>query len=138
MDDGLADLLHRVAGLVDKATRRRMDDCGLSHRQLRLLTTLQDIEPATQHRLAQALAVSDPAISRALRPLEKAGLVRVDIDPAHKRRRLVSTTETGRETVHATRNPYAAELDADFPYESYLHDTAALAEFLEPARRQTD
>ncbi|MGX1773824.1 MarR family winged helix-turn-helix transcriptional regulator [Nocardia brasiliensis] len=138
MDDGLADLLHRVAALVDKATRRRMDDSGLSHRQLRLLTTLQDIEPATQHRLAQALAVSDPAISRALRPLEAAGLVRVDIDPAHKRRRLVSSTEAGRDTVRATRNPCPADLGADFPYESYLRDTAALAEFLEPARRQTD
>ncbi|WP_280426954.1 MarR family winged helix-turn-helix transcriptional regulator [Nocardia brasiliensis] len=138
MDDGLADLLHRVASLVDKATRRRMDDYGLSHRQLRLLTTLRDIEPVTQHRLAQALAVSDPAISRALRPLAAAGLVRVAIDPAHKRRRLVSTTEAGRDTVHATRNPCTAELDPDFPFESYLHDTAALAEFLEPARRQTD
>lgn len=63
---------------------------------MRLLGTLEDIEPATQHRLAQALSVSDPSISRSLRPLEAEGLVRITIDPDHARRRLVRLTESGR------------------------------------------
>ncbi|NNH69863.1 MarR family transcriptional regulator [Nocardia uniformis] len=137
MDDGLGDLLHRVVFLLGEATRRRVDNSsGLSYSQIRLLGTLEDIEPVTQHGLAQALAVSDPAISRALRPLEDAGLVQVHIDPEHKRRRLVSTTEAGRNAFHATGKPLADELRdallaADFPYERYLRDTAALAELLE-------
>ncbi|MFI6868430.1 MarR family winged helix-turn-helix transcriptional regulator [Nocardia sp. NPDC050406] len=140
MDDGLADLLHRVVYLLGEATRRRADDSGgLSYSQMRLLGTLEDIQPVTQHQLAQALSVSDPAISRALRPLEAAGFVQVDPDPAHGRRRLVSTTEAGRNAFHAAGKPLYDELrtalrEADFPYERYLRDTALLAELLESPR----
>ncbi|WP_069161539.1 MarR family winged helix-turn-helix transcriptional regulator [Nocardia altamirensis] len=138
MDDGLADLLHRVVYLLGEATRRRVDNAGgLSYSQMRLLGTLEEIQPVTQHQLAQALSVSDPAISRALRPLEEAGLVQVDPDPAHGRRRLVSTTEAGRNAFHTTGKPLYDELRnallaADFPYERYLHDTTVLAKLLEP------
>lgn len=93
----------------------------------------------TQHQLAQALGVSDPAVSRALRPLEEAGFVAVEIDPEHARRRLVSTTEAGREAFHGSDRPLQNELrevlmEAGFPYEQYLRDTAALAKLLEPQR----
>ncbi|MEV5572294.1 MarR family transcriptional regulator [Spirillospora sp. NPDC052269] len=101
MDEGLADLLHRVVMLLGEAARRRTDDRdGLTYSQIRLLGTLEDIEPVTQHQLAQALSVSDPAISRALRPLETGGMVTVTIDPEHARRRLVRITEAGRNAFH--------------------------------------
>lgn len=138
MDDGLADLLHRVVLLVGDAARRRsdVDPRGLSYSQMRLLGTLEDVEPVTQHQLAQALSVSDPAISRALRPLEAAGLVRVRADPDHGRRRLVCTTEAGRKTFHHSGKPLHVELrgfllETGFPYERYLRDTAALAKLIE-------
>ena len=137
VDDGLADLLHRVVFLLGEAARRRGDEAdGLTYSQMRLLGTLEEIQPVTQHQLAQALSVSDPAISRALRPLEAAGLVQVDQDPDHGRRRLVSTTEAGRNAFHTTGKPLYDQLrtvlvDADFPYERYLRDTARLAEILE-------
>ncbi len=138
MDDGLADLLHRVVLLLGEAARRRTDDPdGLSYSQLRLLGTLEDIQPVTQHRLAQALSVSDPAISRALRPLETAGLVEVRTDPDHARRRLVSLTEAGTRAFHEGGQPLYDELReallaAGFPYERYLQDTLRLAELLKP------
>jgi DNA-binding MarR family transcriptional regulator len=137
VDDGLADLLHRVVFLLGEAARRRGDDQGgLTYSQMRLLGTLEDIQPVTQHQLAQALSVSDPAISRALRPLELAGFVRVRVDPDHARRRLVSLTEAGREAFHTSGKPLYDELrnallEAGFPYERYLRDTIALAEFLQ-------
>ncbi|MFI6170712.1 MarR family winged helix-turn-helix transcriptional regulator [Nocardia sp. NPDC051052] len=140
MDDGLGDLLHRVVSLLGDATRRRVDSSGgLTYSQIRLLGTLEDIEPVTQHQLAQALAVSDPAISRALRPLEEAGLVQVDPDPDHGRRRLVRSTEAGRTAFHASGKPLADELRnallaANFPYDRYLQDTITLAKLLEPSR----
>lgn len=136
MDDGLADLLHRVVMLMGEATRRRAEDPGgLTYSQIRLLGTLEDIEPATQHRLAQALSVSDPAISRALRPLEADGLVRITVDPEHARRRLVRLTDLGRKGFHAAGKPLYDELRealaaAGFPYERYLQDTLRLAEIL--------
>ncbi len=137
MDDGLADLLHRVVFLLGEATRQRREGAdGLSYSQMRLLGTLEDIQPVTQHQLAQALSVSDPAISRALRPLEAAGLVQVRPDPEHARRRLVRITDAGRKTFHDSGKPLYDELReallaADFPYERYLRDTAQLARLLE-------
>ncbi|WP_242582336.1 MarR family winged helix-turn-helix transcriptional regulator [Amycolatopsis sp. 195334CR] len=93
-------------------------------------------KPATQHQLAQALSVSDPAISRALRPLEADGLVEIIVDPAHARRRLVTLTATGRKAFHANGKPLYDEfravlVAAGFPYERYLEDTRRLAELLE-------
>ncbi|AFU01125.1 MarR family winged helix-turn-helix transcriptional regulator [Nocardia brasiliensis] len=140
MDDGLGDLLHRVVFLLGEATRRRVDSSGgLSYSQMRLLGTLEENEPMTQHQLAQALSVSDPAISRALRPLEAAGLIRITPDPEHGRRRLVSTTEAGRNAFHTSGKPLYDELRtgllaAGFPYERYLRDTIRLAEILERDR----
>ncbi|RDG35013.1 MarR family winged helix-turn-helix transcriptional regulator [Streptomyces corynorhini] len=139
MDDGLADLLHRVVFLLGEAARQRDDGpAGLSYSQMRLLGTLEDIQPVTQHQLAQALSVSDPAISRALRPLEAAGLVRVRPDPEHGRRRLVGITDAGSTAFHGSAKPLYdalrnALLEADFPYERYLRDTALLAQLLESA-----
>ncbi|MEV5598003.1 MarR family transcriptional regulator [Streptomyces sp. NPDC052496] len=136
MDEGLADLLHRVVMLLGEAARQRTDDRdGLTYSQIRLLGTLEDIEPATQHQLAQALSVSDPAISRALRPLEADGLVQVTIDPAHARRRLVRLTDAGRKAFHTAGKPLYDEfraklIEAGFPYERYLDDTLRLAELL--------
>jgi DNA-binding MarR family transcriptional regulator len=136
VDDGLADLLHRVVFLLGEAARQRTDDPdGLTYSQLRLLGTLEDIEPTTQHRLAQALLVSDPAVSRALGPLEAAGLVQVSPDPDHGRRRLVSLTEAGRKAFHDGGKPLYDQLrtfllQADFPYDRYLSETARLAQLL--------
>ncbi len=138
MDDGLGDLLHRVVMLLGEAARRRTDDPGgLTYSQIRLLGTLEEVEPTTQHRLAQALSVSDPAISRALRPLEADGLVQITVDPEHARRRLVRLTEAGRKAFHAAGKPLydefrAALVAAGFPYDRYLEDTLRLAEILTP------
>lgn len=136
VDEGLADLLHRVVSLLGEAARRRTDDRdGLTYSQIRLLGAVEDMEPVTQHRLAQGLSVSDPAISRALRPLEADGLVQVTIDPAHARRRLVRLTEVGRKAFHTAGKPLYDEfraglVAAGFPYERYLEDTLRLAEIL--------
>lgn len=140
VDDGLPDLLHRVVFLLGEAARRRGAD-GLTYSQMRLLGTLEDIAPTTQHRLAQAMSVSDPAISRALRPLEADGLVQIQTDPDHARRRLVSLTDAGRDAFHSTGKPLYDELravlvEAGFPYDRYLRDTARLADLLDSPRSE--
>jgi DNA-binding MarR family transcriptional regulator len=138
MDEGLADLLHRVVMLLGEAARKRTDaGDGLTYSQIRLLGTLEEIEPATQHQLAQAMSVSDPAISRALRPLEADGLIEVTVDPGHARRRLVKLTTSGRKAFHTTGKPLADEFrtaleSAGFPYDRYLKDTQQLANLLKP------
>ncbi|HEY2701938.1 MAG TPA: MarR family transcriptional regulator [Pseudonocardiaceae bacterium] len=140
MDDGLSDLLHRVVSLLGEVARQHISSEGdLTYSRIRLLGALEDIEPATQHRLAQTLGVSDPAISRSLQPLEQEGLVRITTDPTHARRRLVELTDAGRKAYHASGKPLAerfrrALLAGGFPYDRYLADTLRLAEMLESAR----
>ena len=137
MDDGLSDLLHRVVALLGDVARQHMSPDGdLTYSRLRLLGALEDIEPTTQHRLAQTLGVSDPAISRSLQPLEQDGLVRITTDPQHARRRLVELTDAGRAAYHASGKPLAEEfrsalVEQGFPYDRYLADTQRLAEILE-------
>lgn len=139
VDDGLSDLLHRVVSLLSEVARQHIGPDGdLTYSRLRLLGALEDIEPTTQHRLAQTVGVSDPAISRALQPLEQEGLVRITRDPAHARRRLVELTDAGRAAYHASGKPLAEQLrrgllDQGFPYDRYLADTLRLAEILESA-----
>jgi DNA-binding MarR family transcriptional regulator len=136
VDDGISDLLHRVVSLLGDLARQHTGQGGeLTYSQLRLLGALEDVEPATQHRLAQSLGVSDPAVSRALRPLEEEGMVRVTQDPQHARRRLVELTATGRDAYHANGKPLAealrdALLKRGFPYDRYFADTLRLAEIL--------
>ncbi|WP_406347829.1 MarR family transcriptional regulator [Streptomyces sp. NBC_00144] len=140
MDEGLAELLYRVVMLMGEASRRRSDpNQRLSHSQLRLLGTLEEIQPATQHQLAEALTLSDPAISRSLRPLEAQGYVTVRVDPAHRRRRLVTLTPTGQAAFLAEGKPLEEELrtallQAGFPYDRYLAETHRLAALLTPAQ----
>lgn len=79
--------------------------------------------------------MSDPAISRALRPLEANGLVQVTVDPDHARRRLVRLTDAGRNAFHTAGKPLYDEfrtalIAAGFPYDRYLQDTLRLAELL--------
>ncbi|MEU5896634.1 MULTISPECIES: MarR family transcriptional regulator [unclassified Streptomyces] len=138
MNEGLAELLYRVTMLMgDEARRRSGPDQRLSHSQLRLLGTLEEIQPATQHQLAEALGVSDPAISRSLRSLEAEGYVTISVDPAHRRRRLVALTPLGQDTFLTEGKPLEEELrtallKADFPYDRYLADTHRLAALLTP------
>ncbi|AJT41075.1 MarR family winged helix-turn-helix transcriptional regulator [Psychromicrobium lacuslunae] len=138
MDDGLADLLHRVVALLGEQARARMQASGsLTYSQLRLLGTLEDQLPMTQHRLAESLAMSDPAISRALQPLAADGLVAIEADPEHGRRKLVGLTERGSQRFHQAGRPMIEELkqaltNSGFPYERYLADTQRLAELLDP------
>lgn len=136
MDDGLADLLHRVVSLLGGHARDRMPaDGNLTYSQLRLLGALDDHSPLTQHQLAEAMAVSDPAVSRALQPLLHDELISIEPDPAHGRRKLVRITPAGSEAFHRTGRPFAEELKQallanDFPYERYLADTSRLAAIL--------
>ena len=137
MDDGLADLLHRVVAILGDLARERLaaDQTRLTYTQLRFIGTLGESPGTTQHRLAEALGLSDAAASRALRALQDAGYVNIVTDPTHARRRLVSATDAGRDLFHATGAAMATDLREwltaqGFPYERYLADSQQLAALL--------
>lgn len=144
MDDGLADLLHRVVSIFGDLARRRhaAREVVLPYTHMRIIGTLEDSPRLTQHQLAQAVGLSDAATSRALRILSDGGLVDITTDPTHARRRLAVATPQGLELFHSAGAELAAELrawltDQGFPYEKYLADTQNLANLLDAVRTET-
>ena len=75
----------------------------ISYRRMLFLFVLQHQESITQHRLAQFLGYSDPAISSMLRELVKDGYVTTTPDPAHGRKHLVRITPHGLELACKAR-----------------------------------
>ncbi|CAM3981806.1 hypothetical protein GCM10009551_104600 [Nocardiopsis tropica] len=137
-NEGLGDVLNHITMLLGIVTREYGEPGALSYSRMRLLGTLEEVQPATQHELAQAMLVSDAAVSRMLSTLAADGLVSVEVDPDHARRRLVRLTPEGAERFHASSTDYAAQLekaltDRGFPYEQYLQDSKVLRDILATA-----
>ena len=72
---------------------------GLTARDGSLLAHVEDPAGSRPARLARHLGVAASTLSASLSRLEGLGMVRLDIDPADARRRLVRLTDAGREAV---------------------------------------
>lgn len=139
MDDGLADLLHRVVATFGEIARGRIasesNSPQLTYTQTRIIGTLEEAPRMTQRQLADALGLSEAATSRALRTLREAGFVETVIDETHAGRRLASATLAGLQTFHASGAAMETELRdwlvrEGFPYEDYVADSKRLADLL--------
>lgn len=108
--------LREMVALMDRrADATLKDQFGISFSWFRLLVMLSTIEPATQHRLAVCLDHSDAAISRMLGKMTDAGLVEMVIDPAHKRKHVVTLTQKGRDLVTDGTRVLGDALEAEIP-----------------------
>lgn len=139
MDDGLADLLHRVVATFAEIARDRLasqsESEQLTYTQIRIIGTLEEAPRMTQRQLADALGLSEAATSRALRTLRDAGLVETVVDETHAGRRLATATRAGLQTFHSSGAATETELRdwlvrEGFPYEDYLADSKRLADLL--------
>jgi len=77
---------------------------GISYRRMLFLFVLQHQESITQHRLAQYLGYSDPAVSAMLHELVKDGYITTTPDPDHGRKHLVAITSRGLELARQGRH----------------------------------
>jgi DNA-binding MarR family transcriptional regulator len=100
-----ADCLCFRARRVSRALTRMYDEAlrplGIQATQLTLLNavTMCGGEGATMARLADILAMDGTTLSRNLRPLEKAGLMRIERLAADRRVRLALLTPAGEQMV---------------------------------------
>lgn len=74
--------------------RAVIEESGLPFSRIRILQRLQRA-PMTVTQLAHAATVDAPAASVAVNDLEERGLIARAVDPADRRRKLVSLTEQG-------------------------------------------
>ncbi|WKG02578.1 MarR family winged helix-turn-helix transcriptional regulator [Mycolicibacterium sp. HK-90] len=79
----------------DSWKRAVIEESGLPFSRIRILRRLERA-PMTVKQLAHAATVDAPAATVAVNDLEERGLVVREIDPANRRCKLVSLTETGR------------------------------------------
>jgi DNA-binding MarR family transcriptional regulator len=82
-----------------RALARRFDEAlrpmGLTNGQFSLLMSLNRPQPPGMAPVASLLAMDRTTLTAALKPLERRGLVRVAVDPADRRGRLLRLTPKG-------------------------------------------
>lgn len=102
-----------------RALARRFDEAlkpfGLTNGQFSLLMSLNRPEPPQMGAVASLLAMDRTTLTAALKPLEREGLVRIEVDPKDRRGRRLVLTEQGErrlaEAVPVWRREHEA-LDA--------------------------
>jgi DNA-binding MarR family transcriptional regulator len=88
-----------------RAVARRFDEAfrplDLTSGQFTLMMSLSRGEPRNLGTVAAALAMDRTTLTANLKPLERRGLVRVRVDEADRRSRLLSLTPSGRRLIAA-------------------------------------
>ena len=82
----------RVTRLYDDA----LAPTGLGVNQYSILATLGRVGPSRIQDLAQRLVMDRSTLGHLLRPLEKRGLVRLDMSEDDRRSRVIAVTPAGR------------------------------------------
>jgi DNA-binding MarR family transcriptional regulator len=88
-----------------RALARTFDDAlqplGLTNGQFSLLMSLNRPKPPPMKPVAELLAMDRTTLTAALKPLQRRGLVRIAVDPADRRGRLLVLTPAGRALLAA-------------------------------------
>ncbi len=86
-----------------RALARRFDEAlrpvGLTNGQFSLLMSLNRPQPPGMAPVAELLAMDRTTLTAALKPLERRGLVKVQVDPDDRRGRLLRLTAQGRKLL---------------------------------------
>ena len=96
IEQALADLVRITASTRVHESRVRGSGVSLSRTQLRFLTQLDELGPASVSKLAVRMDLSQPTASRALQQLESDGYVAKTGDPADGRVAYYGLTDAGR------------------------------------------
>jgi DNA-binding MarR family transcriptional regulator len=107
----------RAARHVTRFYDAQIAESGLRVTQYAILGHLRQRGPASMQELAEVLTMDRATIGHNLRPLERDGLIKIEISPNDRRLRLVSITETGLERLKLARPGWEraqAELKAEF------------------------
>jgi DNA-binding MarR family transcriptional regulator len=94
-------LLHAAMRIERKLDQALSCTRGISFTEFHLLKQLQSQHEgsATRVDLARAVRLTPSAVTRALKPLEKMGIVRTEKSDRDARRSMASLTDAGREVL---------------------------------------
>jgi DNA-binding MarR family transcriptional regulator len=107
-----------LLALLGQDAMRRLRDAHTAHdlmpRQFQLLGLLADHGPMGQRELGRAMATDPSILVTLLNPLEAAGLLARDRDPADRRRHVVTLTPAGKRRLDRAAEAQRAAEDTIF------------------------
>ena len=81
---------------------------GLKTTQYSILAKLNRLGPLSINELAKSMVMDRTTLGRNLRPLERSGLISLEVDPADRRSRRLVVTERGRALLEQARPAWQA------------------------------
>jgi DNA-binding MarR family transcriptional regulator len=90
-----------LARLANNSADDALRPLGLTNGQFSLLTALNRPQPVKMGAIAALLAMDRTTLTAALKPLQRANLVAVAVDPVDRRGRLPSLTRAGSSLLAA-------------------------------------
>ena len=102
--------LHAVVSLLDRSADAILPTLGLTYSRYLALLTIERLGETTQRSIADAMGLTEPAVSRTIRALQAAGWVATDAQSGVGNRRAVRLTSQGQDVV----NSAADQLEAAF------------------------
>jgi DNA-binding MarR family transcriptional regulator len=100
--------LRQAARRVTKLYDDALAPIGLGVNQFSILARLSRVGPSTIQDLARLLVTDRSTLGHLLRPLEKRGLVKLDVSEQDRRSRIVALTHAGKAAVAKARPRWAA------------------------------
>lgn len=110
VSEKLFELYHRVHKLINES----MTQEGVSLARSKFLCFLSRLGPCRSTDIADALNFAPRTVTEALDGLERDRLVERKPDPADRRAKIVSITETGRQVLEAAEMPRKQLLEEIF------------------------
>src|SRR6516162_4052836 len=123
----LRQAVRRVTKLYDDA----LAPTRLGVNQYSILSRLSHVGPSTIQALAQLLVMDRSTLGHLLRPLDKRGLVKLDVSGQDRRSRVVALTQAGEAAVAKARPRWAVaqhRFESAFGREASLELRAVLKE----------
>lgn len=102
--------LHVVVSLLDASADGILPELGLTYTRYLTLLTIERLGETTQRAIAEAMQLTEPAVSRTIRALRADGHVATDAEAGAGNRRAVRLTRGGQALV----NQAADQLEAAF------------------------
>jgi DNA-binding MarR family transcriptional regulator len=122
--------IRRAARHVSRFYEVRLAASGLRVTQYAILSLLEHRGPKSMLELAALMAMDRATVGHNLRPLERDGLVTIEVSPKDRRVKLASVTEAGLERI-ALGRPGWDRAQAEFEAEFGPEHTAAMREMMD-------
>jgi DNA-binding MarR family transcriptional regulator len=106
---GLRKATRRISHLYDKA----LAPSGMKVTQRAILAQINRLESTSVGLLADTLVMDSGALAHTLKPLERGGLIAIEVDPDDRRHRRIGLTEQGRAKLAET-NVLWAQAEKNF------------------------